>query len=288
MEIRIKTILMTLLAFMAILPMNATERFVFFESKTGALSLKGATIGYSDQESKAVQIAAANLQQDIASVMGFTPVLSPLTSHSSPLILIGTVGCNKQIDQWVKQKVLKNLKGKREKYIITTIDGQLVIAGSDRRGTVYGIYELSQQIGVSPWYWWMDVPIKHRDEVVVMPGSYTDEEPAVEFRGLFLNDEAPCLTSWVKNTFGTNYGDHRFYAKVFELILRLKGNMLWPAMWGWAFYADDPENSKTADEMGIIMGTSHHEPMARNHQEYWRVGPVELPEEPAEAGPVLP
>ena len=113
MEIRIKTILMTLLAFMAILPMNATERFVFFESKTGALSLKGATIGYSDQESKAVQIAAANLQQDIASVMGFTPVLSPLTSHSSPLILIGTVGCNKQIDQWVKQKVLKNLKGKR-------------------------------------------------------------------------------------------------------------------------------------------------------------------------------
>ena len=270
MAIRIKTILLTLLAFMAILPMNATERFVFFESKAGALSLKGATIGYSDQEPKAVQIAAANLQQDISSVMGFTPTLSPLTSNPSPLILIGTVGCNKQIDQWVKQKVLKDLKGKREKYIITTIDGQLVIAGSDRRGTVYGIYELSQQMGVSPWYWWMDVPIKHRNEVVVMPGSYTDEEPAVEFRGLFLNDEAPCLTSWVKNTFGTNYGDHRFYAKVFELILRLKGNMLWPAMWGWAFYADDPENSKTADEMGVIMGTSHHEPMARNHQEYAR------------------
>ena len=270
MEIRIKTILMTLLAFMAILPMNATERFVFFESKTGALSLKGATIGYSDQESKAVQIAAANLQQDIMSVMGFTPVLSPLTSHSSPLILIGTVGCNKQIDQWVKQKVLKDLKGKREKFIITTIDGQVVIAGSDRRGTVYGIYELSQQMGVSPWYWWMDVPVTKRDYVGILPGQYTDGEPAVEFRGLFLNDEAPCLTSWVKNTFGTNYGDHRFYAKVFELILRLKGNMLWPAMWGWAFYADDPENSKTADEMGIIMGTSHHEPMARNHQEYAR------------------
>jgi hypothetical protein len=74
----------------------------------------------------------------------------------------------------------------------------------------------------------------------------------------------------VKNTFGTGYGDHRFYEKVFELILRLKGNFLWPAMWGWAFYADDPENSKLADEMGIIMGTSHHEPMARNHQEYAR------------------
>ena len=270
MTIRIKTILLTLLAFMAILPMNATERFVFFESKAGALSLKGATIGYSDQEPQAVQIAAANLQQDMTSVMGFTPTLSPLTSHPSPLILIGTVGCNKQIDQWVKQKVLKDLKGKREKYIITTIDGQLVIAGSDRRGTVYGIYELSQQMGVSPWYWWMDVPVTKRDYVGILPGQYTDGEPAVEFRGLFLNDEAPCLTSWVKNTFGTNYGAHRFYAKVFELILRLKGNMLWPAMWGWAFYADDPENSKTADEMGVIMGTSHHEPMARNHQEYAR------------------
>ena len=264
---RIKTILLLLVV---ALSMNATERFVFFESKAGALSLKGATIGYSDQEPKAVQIAAANLQQDISSVMGFTPTLSPLTSNPSPLILIGTVGYNKQIDQWVKQKVLKDLKGKREKYIITTIDGQLVIAGSDRRGTVYGIYELSQQMGVSPWYWWMDVPVTKRDYVGILPGQYTDGEPAVEFRGLFLNDEAPCLTSWVKNTFGTNYGDHRFYAKVFELILRLKGNMLWPAMWGWAFYADDPENSKTADEMGVIMGTSHHEPMARNHQEYAR------------------
>ena len=261
---RIKNILLTLVAFMAI-PMNATERFVTYTEQSGALSLAGATIGYSDQEPKAVQIAAANLQQDFARVMGFTPVKSDV-----PTILIGTVGHNSRIDQLVKQKVLKDLKGKREKYIITTIDGQLVIAGSDRRGTVYGIYELSQQMGVSPWYWWMDVPVLKRDYVGVLPGTFTDGEPAVEFRGLFLNDEAPCLTSWVKNTFGTGYGDHRFYAKVFELILRLKGNMLWPAMWGWAFYADDPENLKTADEMGIIMGTSHHEPMARNHQEYAR------------------
>ena len=92
----------------------------------------------------------------------------------------------------------------------------------------------------------------------------------MRYRGLFLNDEAPCLTTWVKNTFGTDFGGHKFYEKVFELILRLKGNYLWPAMWGWAFYADDPENLKTADKMGIMMGTSHHEPMARNHQEYAR------------------
>ena len=260
-----KTLLSALLAFMAFLPMNAAERFVTFQQQQGALSLAGATIGFSDQEPKAVQIAAASLQQDVQRVMGFTP-----KTADQPTILIGTVGCNKQIDQWVKGGRLADLKGKREKFIITTIDGQLVIAGSDRRGTVYGIYELSRQMGVSPWYWWMDVPVEKRDYVGVLPGSFTDGEPAVEFRGLFLNDEAPCLTTWVKNTFGTNYGDHRFYAKVFELILRLKGNMLWPAMWGWAFYADDPENSKTADDMGIIMGTSHHEPMARNHQEYAR------------------
>lgn len=259
---RIQTLFLTLLA---VLPLCAANQFVTFSQQAGALSLSGATIGFSEQESKAVQLAIGSLQQDFQRVMGFTPQRS-----EQPTLLIGTVGCNSRIDQLVKSRQLADLKGKREKYIVATIDGQLVIAGSDRRGTVYGIYELSRQLGVSPWYWWMDVPVARRDYAGVLPGQYTDGEPAVEFRGLFLNDEAPCLTSWVKHTFGTDYGDHRFYAKVFELILRLKGNMLWPAMWGWAFYADDPENSKTADDMGIIMGTSHHEPMARNHQEYVR------------------
>ena len=125
-------------------------------------------------------------------------------------------------------------------------------------------------MGVSPWYDWADVPVEHHDSIFVNKGIYTDGEPAVRYRGIFLNDEAPCLTSWVKNTYGTEYGDHRFYQRVFELVLRLRGNMMWPAMWGWAFYADDAENEKTADEMGVVMSTSHHEPMARNHQEYAR------------------
>ena len=114
------------------------------------------------------------------------------------------------------------------------------------------------------------MPVEHHDSIFVNKGIYTDGEPAVRYRGIFLNDEAPCLTSWVKNTYGTEYGDHRFYQRVFELVLRLRGNMMWPAMWGWAFYADDAENEKTADEMGVVMSTSHHEPMARNHQEYAR------------------
>ena len=252
----------------ALLPLggHATDTFITFQPAQGTLPLKDVSIGYGDGENSCVQIAAANLQKDFEQVTG----VKPQRGGNDAGIVIGTVGSNPQIDQWVKQGLLKDLKGKTEKYIIKTIGKQLVIAGSDKRGTVYGIYELSRQIGVSPWYYWADVPVVKQTELYVKEGEYTDGEPAVRYRGLFLNDEAPCLTTWVKNTFGTNYGGHQFYEKVFELILRLKGNYLWPAMWGWAFYADDPENLKTADKMGIMMGTSHHEPMARNHQEYAR------------------
>ena len=244
---------------------KAADKFVSFSPANDAWQLHDITLGYAASEHSCVQRAAASLATDFEQVTGTRPA-----SSDNPKILIGTVGTNKQIDLWVKQGLLPNLKGKTEKFIIKTIGEQLVIAGSDKRGTVYGIYELSRQIGVSPWYYWADVPIEKHADIYIKKGEYTDGEPAVRYRGLFLNDEAPCLTTWVKNTFGTDFGDHRFYEKVFELILRLKGNYLWPAMWGWAFYADDPENLKTADVMGIMMGTSHHEPMARNHQEYAR------------------
>ena len=259
-----KTIIALLALFAVSAAGHAAEPFVTFTPQADALPLKGATIGFSQQEYEGVKIAIRNLQTDMQRVMGSAPLLQEGSGEAT--ILIGTLGKNKDIDRLK----LANLKGKREKFIITTVGNQLVIAGSDRRGTIYGIYELSRQLGVSPWYWWADVPVVKHDEAYIIKGTYTDGEPAVEFRGIFLNDEAPCLTSWVKNTWGTGYGDHRFYEKVFELILRLKGNMMWPAMWGWAFYADDPENGKTADRMGIMMGTSHHEPMARNHQEYAR------------------
>ena len=263
-----RPLILTLSLLMA-LTISATEQFVVFKASDDVLSLQGASISFDAKEHSCVQRAVANLQQDFERVTGNSG-LSGSSELSGKVILIGTVGVNKQIDQWVKKGELRDLKGKTEKYIIKTIGDQLVIAGSDKRGTVYGIYELSQQIGVSPWYYWADVPVEKHDAIYIKKGEYTDGEPAVRYRGLFLNDEAPCLTTWVKNTFGTDYGDHRFYEKVFELILRLKGNFLWPAMWGWAFYADDPENGKTADEMGVIIGTSHHEPMARNHQEYAR------------------
>ena len=260
-----KRILISLLALVATLGSDAAEPFVAFKSSADVLSLQNASVSFDTREPRCVQRAIANLQADFEKV---TQKQLPVSENAR--ILVGTVGVNKQIDQWVKKGELRDLKGKTEKYIIKTIGDQLVIAGSDKRGTVYGIYELTKQMGVSPWYYWADVPIEQHEALYIKKGEYTDGEPSVRYRGIFLNDEAPCLTTWVKNTFGTNYGDHHFYEQVFELILRLKGNFLWPAMWGWAFYADDPENLKVADEMGVIMGTSHHEPMARNHQEYAR------------------
>lgn len=266
-------------ALFSTISMSAADRFVNFKQGDLLLNANNRVEIYMDtNDCKGVSYAAHALLKDIKSVSGATATLTSdagflkKADTARPAILVGTIGHSAAIDQLVKQKRINGnlLKGKREKFIITLIDGQLVIAGSDRRGTIYGIYELSQQMGVSPWYDWADVPVEHHDSIFVNKGIYTDGEPAVRYRGIFLNDEAPCLTSWVKNTYGTGYGDHRFYQRVFELVLRLRGNMMWPAMWGWAFYADDPENEKTADEMGVVMSTSHHEPMARNHQEYAR------------------
>ncbi len=248
----------------------APERFTLLKDS------QPVSIGIDGSDDSAVRIAAGNLSADFGRVSGNDAPLS--TMPKGRPILVGTLG-TPLIDNLIKRNLLNesDLKGKTEKYIMTVvanpmpgIDEALVIAGSDRRGTVYGIYELSEQIGVSPWYDWADVPTPKATDLSIEKGTYTAGEPAVRYRGIFLNDEGPCLMDWVNNTYGTDYGDHRFYERVNELILRLRGNFLWPAMWAWAFYADDEENSRTADRMGVIMGTSHHEPMARNHQEYAR------------------
>lgn len=266
----IKKVFLASAALLSAMSMSAADRFVSFQQ--GDLLINGndkVEIYMDANDCRGVSYAANALVRDISKVSGSQ---ATITSNRKATILVGTIGHSAAIDQLIKQKRINGnlLKGKREKFIITMVDNQLVIAGSDRRGTIYGIYELSQQMGVSPWYDWADVPVEHHDSIFANKGIYTDGEPAVRYRGIFLNDEAPCLTSWVKNTYGTEYGDHRFYQRVFELVLRLRGNMMWPAMWGWAFYADDAENEKTADEMGVVMSTSHHEPMARNHQEYAR------------------
>ena len=255
----------------ATLPTVSADRFTLVQDGTPV------TIILNKSEDTAILRAANDLVKDFGRVTGNMPALVE-SATADRAIIIGSLDSPLIMDMVSRDKFdVSSLQGCREKYLIQTVTAPvegigeaLVIAGSDRRGVVYGIYEISEQIGVSPWYDWADVPVARQENLSIARGSYTAGEPAVRYRGIFLNDEAPCLTGWVKHTYGTDYGDHRFYERVFELILRLRGNFLWPAMWSWSFYADDPLNGKVADEMGVIMGTSHHEPMARNHQEWAR------------------
>lgn len=286
------SLIIALFALITAIPMSALDNrgIISDTQKTGFFPLITAegtksnptAIVIDPADLKGIGIAAGNLSKDFERVCGTAASVLKAERLGNELpsrIIVAASAESPLIRDLFKSKKLQegDLKGKYEKYIIKTVenpypgvDEALVIAGSDRRGTIYGIYELSEQIGVSPWYDWADVPPTQHRELYIAHGTYTAGEPAVRYRGIFINDEAPCLTSWVKNTYGTDYGDHRFYGRVYELLLRLRANFMWPAMWGWAFYADDPENLKTADEMGIMMGTSHHEPMARNHQEWAR------------------
>lgn len=271
-------------------PLHAADPFVN-HSQTGFVWIAQHTAGAilaEKSEDPGVLRAINTLRQDAFNVTGVTVPLWDLdyedhallpSAGNRSILLIGTLEHN----GWIKELAAagrldaKQLEGCREKYILTTIekpfegiDRAIVIAGSDKRGAIYGIYELSTQMGVSPWYYWADVPPRKSDCVAVTPGTYTDGEPAVRFRGIFLNDEWPALGNWAKDTFG-DYNS-KFYEKVFELVLRLKGNFMWPAMWNSAFYDDDPLNGPLANEMGIVMGTSHHEPMGQAQQDWKRRG----------------
>ncbi|MBB6250805.1 glycosyl hydrolase 115 family protein [Nitrospirillum iridis] len=222
-----------------------------------------------------VQRAARDLATDIGRVTGVTPPLATDTAPGAVPILVGTLGHSPTIDRLAAAGKIDvgAIQGKWEAFRIQVVANPmpgvasaLVIVGSDKRGTIYGLYDMSEQIGVSPWSWWADVPVRHRDTVYVKPGTYGEDPSPVRYRGIFLNDEAPALTGWAKEKFGGL--NHQFYEHVFELILRLKGNYLWPAMWGNAFNEDDPLNPRIADEYGVVMGNSHHEPMLRSQQEW--------------------
>ncbi|MBN2163346.1 MAG: glycosyl hydrolase 115 family protein [Pontiellaceae bacterium] len=219
--------------------------------------------------------AIGDLRMDIERVTDRKPHLSTAKTGCRRPVIIGTLGRSSLIDALVSNGKLNDsdLKGKWESFVIATVANPapgireaLVIAGSDKRGTIYGIYELSEQLGVSPWYWWADVHPKKRKDAYVMAGRYASGEPVVKYRGIFINDEEPCFGPWAREKFGGI--NSKMYAHMFELILRMRGNYLWPAMWGKAFNEDDPLNPRLADEYGIVMGTSHHEPMIRAQQEW--------------------
>ena len=251
-----------------LLVMNAmAQNKTFCIAKDG----KAATIVVDEQDWKGIIRAANDLSDDVRKVSGTPSEVKTINVQPSTLnaqLIIGTLGKSRLIDQLVKQKKLdvSKVKGQWESFVIDVVDGNLVVAGSDKRGTIYGIYEISQRIGVSPWYWWADVPVQHQDEVYWTDGRFVQPSPKVKYRGIFINDEWPSFGDWATEHFGGI--NSKAYAHMFELLLRLKANYLWPAMWGSRFNEDDPESPRLADEYGIVMGTSHHEPMMRAHREY--------------------
>ena len=267
MSIRTKFFILLIAVVLSLSGKAQTERF--------RIASKGITAGIIVDENdwKGVIRAAHDLGDDVRKVTGLSSQVRLLSSDSSWMkqpksIIVGTIGKSRIIDNIIRKKKLdvRKVKGQWESYIIDIVDGNLIIAGSDKRGTIYGIYDMSERIGVSPWYWMADAPVAHKDTLYYDGGCFIQPSPKVKYRGIFINDEWPSFGTWCNNHFGGV--NAKAYEHIFELLLRLKANYFWPAMWATAFNEDDPESPRLADEMGIIMGTSHHEPMMRSHQEY--------------------
>lgn len=248
---------------------------------------RAAPLVVSGSDYPGVVRVVTDLRSDIAAVTGVRPAVSVgQVPPGAGAVLIGTIGRSPLIDGLVSAGKLDvtGLAGRWETSLEQVVDDPLpgvrrafVIAGSDQRGTIFGVYDVCKGIGVSPWHWWDDVPPRHASELYALPGRHTQGTPAVRYRGLFINDENPNLGTWAPAYFGPGLApgypggfNSKMYARVFELMLRLKANYLWPAVWGRAFAEDDPLNHATAKAYGIVMGTSHEAPMMRGIEEWNR------------------
>jgi hypothetical protein len=252
----------------------------------GSLKIAGtaqaAAIHYDAADAAVVGIAAEALADDIERVTGIVPAVSTNAPSAAETILIGTVGTSPLIDSLVSAGKIdvSAIQGKWEAYTAAVVenplpgvDQALVIAGSDRRGTAFGVFALSESMGVSPWYFWGDVPTPQKAAIHVA-GSHTQPSPGVKYRGIFLNDEDWGLNPWASNTFDPALGNigPKTYATIYELLLRLHSNVIWPAMHEdpvltTPFY-QVPGNAEMADDYAIVISTSHHEPMMTNSHEY--------------------
>jgi hypothetical protein len=233
-------------------------------------------------EERAVLRAAGDLAEDVERVSGVKPELLVAAGASKRVILVGTLGKGGRVDKLAAEGKIstQGVSNEWESYVLQTVsnpwtgtDEALVIAGSDRRGTIYGIYQLSEWIGVSPWYWWADVTPQRRDRVAIRAGVFKQGPPAVKYRGIFLNDEDWGLRPWASQTLEPEAGNigPKTYAKVFELLLRLRANYLWPAMHpGTRAFNYFPTNREIADQYGIVMGSSHCEQMLRDNVDEWK------------------
>ena len=242
---------------------------------------KAATIVVSTADFKVTQVAAADLTADIEKVTTKKPTLiTDAKEQIENAVIIGTLGRSPLIDAVAKRLDVSRIRGKWESYIIATVErplpnvrSALVIVGSDRRGTAFGVYEVSQMIGVSPWHWWADATPDRKANLVFSRGTIVSREPSVKYRGIFINDEDWGLQPWAAKTFEPETGDigPKTYAKVFELLLRLKANTLWPAMHEVTKpFNSIPANRQVADDYAIVMGSSHAEPMLRNNVGEWK------------------
>jgi hypothetical protein len=270
---------------------DARDSYISFSRAFGSFPLvargRAATIVVSSADYPGVVRVVDDLRADIARVTGVTPAVSvdtvPRRDH---VVIVGTIGRSPLINNLVSRgRVNVNgIAGRWETSLQQVVNrplpgvGQaLVIAGSDQRGTIYGAYDVSRKIGVSPWYFWDDVPSVHRDALYVLPGRHSQGTPVVKYRGFFINDENPNMGTWAPRFFGPGKNPNhpggfnaQMYARVFEVMLRLKANYLWPAVWGRAFADDDPANHATATLYGVVMGTSHEAPMMRGIEEWNR------------------
>jgi len=238
-----------------------------------------ADIFVAGDDWKVARIAAGDLAGDIERVTGRRPALKHAAADlSAHAVLVGTLGKSPVLDGLAKAGRLdvSGLRGQWETAVIAVVADPLpgvaqglVIAGSDRRGTAYGVYELSRRIGVSPWTWWADVTPARRAALFVAPGRVNIGPPAVKYRGLFINDEMWGIRPWAAQTFAPDEGlglGPKTYARVFELLLRLRANYLWPAMHLQTTpFNSYPQNKVVADDYAIVMGSSHIEPLLRNN-----------------------
>lgn len=267
---------------------------ISFQPSSNSLQLASRTFGPSiyvaSNEFNGTVRAAQDLARDFGRVTTQNGTLVQADRvelsniSTSPTIIVGTIGSSKLIDDLVTSGKIdaSSIKSKWESYIQATVDNPiegisqaLIIAGSDMRGSIYGIYDISETIGVLPYYFWADIPFKQKDAVFALPTTRVQKSPSVRYRGIFINDEESGLMVWADTRFPkSSYGcpfTHTFYQHVFELILRLKGNFLWPGMKKeCGFYADDQLNGAEATRYGIFIGTSHHEPMATSYSEQKR------------------
>jgi hypothetical protein len=243
---------------------------------------ESASILFDPNDAPVIKIAATALSHDISLVTGVKPDLyTEANNIPSPPIIVGTRGQCRHIDRLFENKTIQpDIRGKWETFLITVVEQPteniaraLVIVGSDPRGTAFGVFELSKQIGVSPWIWWADVQPQKRSSLFVRKNTTMQGPPSVKYRGIFLNDEDWGLEPWAARNIDNDVKDigPKTYARIFELLLRLKANLLWPAMHpctkAFYYYKDNP---KVADQYAIVVGSSHCEPMLRNNVDEWK------------------